>query len=254
MFFFDPRKLLESADRFHADYLNATPFPHIVLDQFFPEETLNPIYAEFLSPQEGQWTKRYHENSQKLELTDETQMGEATRHFLAQLNSSAFLIFLERLTGITGLIPDPHFSGGGLHQIERGGFLNIHADFNYLQRLGLYRRLNLLLYLNKDWKEEYGGHLELWSRDMSRCEKRLLPVFNRCVIFNTTDRSFHGHPEPVACPEGMTRKSLALYYYSAVPADSKTPTPHSTLYQKQGSVTTPRRGFGAKKILRFFFS
>jgi len=163
-------------------------------------------------------------------------MGNATMLLLHQLNSSTFLNFLESLTGIQGIIPDPHFNGGGLHQIERGGYLKIHVDFNRHKRLKLDRRLNLLLYLNRDWQEEYGGHLELWDRDMNRCHQRILPIFNRCVIFNTNDFSYHGHPDPITCPEGMTRKSLALYYYSnGRPADelqdSGGKEAHSTIFR-----------------------
>jgi Rps23 Pro-64 3,4-dihydroxylase Tpa1-like proline 4-hydroxylase len=146
---------------------------------------------------------------------------------------SVFIDFLETLTGITGLLPDPHLWGGGLHQIQRGGFLKVHADFNRHERLDLDRRLNLLVYLNKDWKEEYGGQLELWSRDMKRCEERVLPVFNRCVVFSTTDTSYHGHPDELTCPEGWTRKSMALYYYTTGRSAEETSQSHSTLYQER---------------------
>ena len=118
------------------------------------------------------------------------------------------------MTGIQSLIPDPSFQGGGLHQIVPGGKLGIHADFNKHSRFGLDRRLNLLLYLNKNWREEYGGHLELWDRDMTHCEAKVAPIFNRVMVFGTTDFTYHGHPDPLRCPEGMTRKSLALYYFS----------------------------------------
>jgi Rps23 Pro-64 3,4-dihydroxylase Tpa1-like proline 4-hydroxylase len=90
----------------------------------------------------------------------------------------------------------------------------VHADFNRHEKLNLDRRLNLLLYLNRDWKEEYGGHLQLWTRDMGRCVVKVLPVFNRCVVFSTTDFSYHGHPDPLTCPPGRTRKSIAMYYYT----------------------------------------
>ena len=140
-------------------------------------------------------------------------MGESTRHLLSQFNSSTICEFLQVLTGIEKLIPDPHFVGGGLHQIVQGGFLKIHADFNWHGDLDLHRRINLLVYLNKNWKEEYGGHLELWDKEMKNCEERVLPVFNRCAIFTTTSDSWHGNPAPLTCPEGWTRKSLALYYY-----------------------------------------
>ncbi len=135
------------------------------------------------------------------------------------------------MTGIEGLIADPHFEGGGLHQIERGGHLKVHADFNRHPHTQLDRRLNVLVYLNRDWQPEYGGALELWNRDMSRSEAQILPYFNRCVVFSTTSTSFHGHPEPLNCPEGRTRKSLALYYYTKDRPASERRDEHNTLFQ-----------------------
>ena len=126
-----------------------------------------------------------------------------------------FVDFLERLTGIDALIPDPHYFGGGLHQIRPGGFLKVHADFNRHSRLDLERRLNAILYLNKDWQEEYGGHLQIWDNDMTRCEKKVLPVFNRLLVFATLDTANHGHPDPLTCPPDRARRSMALYYYTS---------------------------------------
>lgn len=143
------------------------------------------------------------------------------------------LDFLERLTGISGLIPDPYFTGGGVHQIERGGHLGVHADFNVYERLRLDRRLNLLLYLNRDWQEEWGGHLELWNSGMTTCERRVLPIFNRCVIFSTTDSSYHGHPDPLRCPPHRTRRSLATYYYSNGRPVEEQSDGHSTLFRER---------------------
>ena len=147
------------------------------------------------------------------------------------LNSSYFLTFLERLTGVDGLIADAHLRGGGLHEIRRGGKLDVHADFNYHKRIKLYRRLNLLLYLNQGWDEDWGGHLELWSRDMTRCVQRIAPVFNRAVIFDTSSHSYHGHPEPLECPETTSRKSMALYYYTVDCPDDSDEAPHTTVFQ-----------------------
>lgn len=122
---------------------------------------------------------------------------------------------MQQLTSIEeALVSDPHFCGGGLHEIKSGGLLKIHADFCRHGETGLDRRINLLIYLNKNWDEEFGGHLQLWDKEMRACAKKILPVFNRVVIFNTTDFTFHGHPDPVTCPPGRSRKSLALYYYS----------------------------------------
>jgi hypothetical protein len=147
------------------------------------------------------------------------------------LNSMTFLKFLSSVTGIDHLISDPGFEGGGLHQIVRGGKLGVHADFNKHREFGLDRRLNLLLYLNKDWREEYGGHLQLWNRDMTSCEAKVSPIFNRVMVFGTTDFTYHGHPDPLQCPDGMTRKSLALYYFSNGRPPEEVTDEHSTLFR-----------------------
>lgn len=164
-------------------------------------------------------------------FSDDSQMGPHTRFFLAWLHSSTFVSFLEKLSGIEGLVPDPHLNGSGFHSIERGGFLKIHADYNRHPQMGLDRRLNLLLYLNHKWEENYGGHLELWNKTMSDCIQKILPVFNRMVIFSTSDHSFHGHPDPLACPQDKRRQSLALYYYTKGRPKHECSEDHSTLYQ-----------------------
>jgi Rps23 Pro-64 3,4-dihydroxylase Tpa1-like proline 4-hydroxylase len=213
-FRFDADYLTNLAEQHCEAYANAQPFPHIVLDNFMPAAVLEDVLEEFPKPQQIEWQSFQNSAEKKLASRNERQMGDATRFLLYQFNSSIFINFLEKLTGISGIIPDPHFEGGGLHQIEPGGFLKMHVDFNRHKRLKLDRRLNLLMYLNKDWREEYGGYLELWDQDMTHCAQKILPIFNRCVIFTTTDFSYHGHPEPLSCPPGQTRKSLALYYYS----------------------------------------
>ena len=226
-----PEALAERGRRLHDAYLRADPFPHIVIDDFFPEEVLDGILREFPDPGAIDWQHFDAGTEKKLASKAEIQLGERTRGFIWGLNSQVFVSFLEELTGIEGLIPDPHLWGGGLHQIVRGGFLKVHADFNRNEKLRLDRRLNLLLYLNRDWKEDYGGHLQLWTRDMGRCVQRILPVFNRCVVFSTTDFSYHGHPDPLTCPEGRTRKSIAMYYYTNGRPAEEISGDHSTLFQ-----------------------
>jgi Rps23 Pro-64 3,4-dihydroxylase Tpa1-like proline 4-hydroxylase len=213
-------------------YATASPFPHVVIDNFLPETLLEEVLKEFPNPKQIDWQTFQTPAEKKLASRHEQQMGDATRLLLYNLNSSTFITFLEILTGIDGILPDPHFEGGGLHQIERGGFLKMHVDFNHHKKLRLDRRLNFLLYLNQDWKEEYGGHLELWDTKMTQCQKKILPLFNRCVVFSTTDFSYHGHPEPLTCPEDRTRKSLALYYYTnGRPVEEVTGKPHTTIFQ-----------------------
>jgi hypothetical protein len=138
-----------------------------------------------------------------------------TSLLLLVMKSSTMVRFLEQLSGIQNLIPDPHFFGSGLHFTDGdGGKLNIHADFNVLKSHGIDQRVNVFIYLNDDWLDEYGGHLELWSRDMKSCMKRISTSLGRLVVFSTTDFSYHGHPLPMTAPKGRVCRSVALYYYS----------------------------------------
>ena len=221
----DPRAL-------HAEYVSARPFPHIVIDDLFPREVLKTILAEFPRPDEIEWKRFDNPREKKLGYWHESALRPALQLFLYEMNSPPVLQFLEALTGIAGLIPDPYYGGAGPHQIMPGGFLKVHVDFNRHPLLNLDRRLNLLVYLNEGWREEYGGHLELWPSDMVSCERRILPVFNRTVVFSTTDFSFHGHPEPLACPEGMSRKSVSFYYYTNGRPAHEGAAPHDTIFRK----------------------
>ncbi|MCX4705085.1 2OG-Fe(II) oxygenase [Streptomyces sp. NBC_01352] len=230
-YYFSDEHLSDLADLHRDRFRTAEPFPHIVLDDFLPEWVLDTVLSEFPKPGEVPWKTFERATSKKLASEGDAFFGEFTRHLLTQFNSATFLGFLERLTGIDGLVPDPYFEGGGLHQIERGGFLKVHADFNWHEKLRLDRRLNVIVYLNKDWEESYGGALELWDRKMTHAVADVLPVFNRFVVFATTDFSYHGHPDPLACPPDRTRRSLALYYYTnGRPAEERS-SQHSTVYQ-----------------------
>ena len=201
-----------------AEYPRAEPYPHVVLDDFLDREVARRLVAEFPPIDPAGWTNYTHVNERKYGRSDRRVFPPTIGRVVDLLNASAFLRILQDLTGIAGLLADPSLEGGGLHQSGRGGYLNIHADFTgHPHRPTWRRRVNLLLYLNDAWADEYGGHLELWSRDVSRCVRRIAPVFDRAVVFSTDADAFHGHPEPMTCPEGVTRKSLALYYFTEEP-------------------------------------
>lgn len=238
-FQFDRDQLTALADAKREAYAAASPYPHTVMDDFLPEEVLDEVLTEFPDPKGADWFTFDSATERKLATKDDSAMGPATRRLLAELNSSAFIEFLERLTGIDGLIPDPHFVGGGLHQIERGGHLKVHADFNQHPRTKLERRLNVLIYLNRDWKDEYGGAFELWDENMTAAVEKVMPYFNRCVVFSTTSTSYHGHPEPLECPEDRTRKSMALYYYSKERPAQEANAAHNTLFQARPGEKLP---------------
>jgi Rps23 Pro-64 3,4-dihydroxylase Tpa1-like proline 4-hydroxylase len=250
LFYFDPEHLKKLADQHREAYSSGLPFPHIVMDRFLPENVLDEILEEFPSPKDIDWyDRKVSQQPGKLESRSETQFGAKTRHLLSQFNSGVFVAFLESLTGIQGIIPDPHYFGGGLHSIQRGGLLKVHADFTWYERLKIDRRLNLLVFLNKDWPEEYGGHFQLWDESMTECRKKVLPLFNRCVVFSTSEKSYHGHPDPLSCPEDRTRKSLALYYYTVGRDEKDTARTIETLWQdRPGNLD--RRPLTMKRALR----
>ena len=205
------------ANREKNNYSNAKPFPNITFNNFFNNDFLDLIHKEFPDLSKMQDSQKYNvKNEIKLSNKKYENFPKTIKSFIDFLNSDVFLNFLQNLTSIKEkLIADPHLEGGGLHEIKKGGVLKIHTDFNRHPFLELDRRINVLIYLNKNWKDAYGGHLELWNESMSECEKKILPIFNTMVIFSTTDFSNHGHPEPLKCPNEISRKSIALYYFSS---------------------------------------
>ena len=214
-FYIDREQSWQWAEEMRPQYRSADPFPHVVLDGFLPDDFLDAIIDNFPSREHCSVHRQNAHAQAKWGYRPDDLGTNPCRSYLALFNSSPMLTFLEALTGIEGLIPDPHFFGGGMHDIGQGGKLDVHADFNLHKPLRLVRRINLLLYLNEDWKPEYGGNLELWKEDMSSCTKSLMPIRNRCVIFNTNKTSFHGHPKPLSCPASISRRSVAIYYYSS---------------------------------------
>ncbi|MGB6175151.1 MAG: 2OG-Fe(II) oxygenase [Methylocella sp.] len=231
----------ESLDKDPQTYSSADPFPHIVIDNFLPQSVIDTLVDEFPDPRNSIWNERMKDAYQvKLASNNVDSAPPSIRDVLYQLNSATTLRALEKLTGEGPLISDPYFDGGGMHQIERGGRLVVHADFTRPRHLPIFRRLNLLLYLNKEWEASFGGCLELWSCDCKKKVKEVAPVANRVVIFTTATTSYHGHPTPLTCPPDRARRSLALYYYSVEPPKRA----HT------GTTTRWRRDTGARNGAR----
>ena len=227
----DPVAARSVGESLYGDYCFAEPFPHIVADHFLPDAVARMALAHF--PAGAQSSDRVFEMGyaglhKRQILPDECDA--AARQLFQFFNSRPMLEFLEGLTAIQGLIPDAYFTGGGFHETGRGGKLGIHADFRVNEQLHLHRRLNVIIYLNEQWEDSYGGSLELWNRDMSARCKAVAPLFNRCVIFNTDATSYHGHPDPLTTPDGVLRRSIALYYYTASKEIYKEVPNVSTIY------------------------
>lgn len=227
----DPQEARALGELLSDEYASADPFPHIVIDDLLPEGLVREVVRNF--PTGERASDRVfnigYGGVNKRQITPED-CNRFSRDIFQFFNSRPVLQFLEGLSGIEGLLPDPYFEGGGFHEISRGGRLGIHADFRINEKLHVQRRLNLLVYLNESWEDDWRGHLELWSRDMKECKVKVAPLINRCVVFNTDADTWHGHPDPLEIPEGMTRRSMALYYYSASPAVYDETPNVSTMY------------------------
>lgn len=213
----------------HTAYKSAKPFPHIIIDDF-----MDSFDAKFCSGEISRYMQWGHDSS------DYSKQAQVKKYFtpwcdqniedikrdmpmvwkyLQYYNSPQFLQQLEELTGIKGLIADDTFEGGGVHKIDSGGKLSVHTDYSKHPRKNLYRRINLLIYLNENWQSNWGGTLQLWDNDTKTLISEVQPEMNRAVIFNTTSTSLHGHPHPLNTPEGTSRKSIALYYFTEEPGD-----------------------------------
>lgn len=207
---FDIDKFRDSAENSSEGYASAKPFAHIVLDGMLRSDAKS-LLASFPEPDWPHWQSLGDTYQlKKLSCNDITSIPAPLAQIIAEMSSPAYLRALEKITGVSRLIPDPYLTGGGLHMSGPGGVLAPHTDFHIYGALELYRRINVILYLNEDWKESFGGCLELGLGD----DKHVVePVYGRCVVFTTDDKSVHGFPKPVI--GDRWRKSIALYYYTA---------------------------------------
>jgi len=221
-------------DALQIQYKNNKPFPHIILDDFIDLDFIEKVLNEF--PDLNQIENKLSFNKpQEIKLASKgfKNISKSAFELISFFNSDIFLKYLQKITGIKEiLISDPYLSGGGYHEIKNGGVLKVHADFNKHPLINLDRRVNLLLYLNKDWNKDWGGNLELYDpNDFNKPVIKAIPKFNRCVIFNTTSYTYHGHPEPISCPENRSRKSIALYFYSLGRPNDEISDAHSTKWE-----------------------
>ena len=190
------------------------PFPHTVIDNFISPETVAQINREWPA---HRWVK---ENGKATRKWSRQRMPRTAREVAKSVDPK----MVEAATGISDLFRDPELFGAGLHCIPQGGFLKMHVDFNQHPN-GWHRRVNVLIYLNEVWRDEWGGHLQLGLES----PKLIAPIGGRCVIFETNDESWHGHPEPLACPEDVQRRSMALYFYTKEPPAEPA---HTTIYRR----------------------
>ncbi len=224
--------LHDNADLFSQSFNAKEPFRYVYFDGILKPEAAELIHSQYPTPSQDTWNKtNYIQQRNKLQKSTFLSNSLFDEVF-KELNSQKVRQWLEKVTGISNLEADNQLFGGGLHQSMNGAFLNVHVDFNIHPTTKYYRRLNLLIYLNKDWKEEYNGAVEFWDMEANQRLAMIYPLFNRCVIFETNEISFHGHPIPLNTPPGVTRKSLAVYYYTKNPPENlNAVNEHNTLFR-----------------------
>lgn len=216
------------------------PFQHINLKDALDSMLIEDVSEEVNSFMPNNEKSFFGANAKFTESRID-RLPKRTRSLLEFLNSDEWLRYLSSLVQIPDLRADPGLEGGGIHRTFRGGFLKVHTDFNWNDSIQLYRRINLILFLNKDWQENWGGALELWSRDRESEVKSYLPKINEMVIFGTDENSFHGHPFPLNCPEQISRNSIATYYYTAVPPEEGSHRKRVTTNYQGTSTSTVRK-------------
>ena len=225
------------AEEFKKNFSTIEPFPHFCIDNFLNEDFAYEIYESFPTYQEAQKQGRDFKainESRKIQVTDSSLYAPAIKKLNDCLASKEFLEMFSDLTGIPDLMADPDLMGGGIHETKTGGHLDVHVDFNYDEKKKLYRRLNILIYFNKDWKEEYGGQLELWDKDVKKRYGYFEPKFNRACGFLTSDISFHGVTQ-ISCPPDVVRKSFASYFYTKSVPENWPSESHSTIFKARPS-------------------
>jgi Rps23 Pro-64 3,4-dihydroxylase Tpa1-like proline 4-hydroxylase len=237
---FDFEKLMRLAEENGQKYQTREPFPYMYFDDVVDVEALKTAFASFPVPDETFY--QYSNPLEKKFAKDNIhEMPEPIKQILMEMNSPLFLLFLEKLTGIDGLIPDPYYRGGGIHCMGPGCKLDIHVDFNKHPKLKLDRRINVLLFPVEEWRPEWNGDFQVWKgklvgnhHELTEMADRVYPQFNRMVLFSTSEKSYHGVPEVISCPDGVYRYSLATYYYTYGRNDIfQEWQPHSTTYIKR---------------------
>lgn len=229
------------------------PFPHFCIDNFLKEDFAEEVYQSFPNFKESQELgKEFSDVNQKrkVQITDSNKFPPAIKKLNDLIQSEEFVSMWSEITGIPKLISDPELMGGGIHETNSGGHLDVHIDFNYVEKKQLHRRMNILIYFNKDWKEEYGGYLDIWDKEVKKRYGYFEPKFNRACGFITSEISYHG-VTPITCPPGIFRKSFAAYYYTKEAPEGWAGEKHSTIFRARptehvkGKILMP-----AKKIHR----
>lgn len=243
----DPAKVAQLA----VEFQTGKPYKHLVLDNFLRQDVADQLYSQF--PSVEKLTKHWKGiNENKSEGSNFTDFDPVFSQVRSEIMSPQFAQWMAQVTGIEGVFVTDDNLGTGLHQGGDGSFLDIHVDFNIHHVKNVHRRLNMLIYLNKDWQDEYGGGMEMWNADMTRMEKIVMPLLNRCLIFETSNISYHGYSK-ITLPPGQTRKSFYTYFYTPITDKTILNNYHDTIFKpKPGDSTLKKVSTNTKETLKNF--
>lgn len=228
--YIDIEKIKQNLDQHKKDWNSKKPFRYLSFENFFFNEKAELINNSYPNIDEGVWDNTTYINQKNKFQKSSFEKDSLFDKVFKELNHPEFLQILSEITGIYDLIEDEELFGGGLHQSITGAFLDVHVDYNIHPKTKLHRMLNVLVYMNKEWKDEYEGHLELWDMDKNERLERISPNFNRLAMFETNQISYHGHPHPLKSPKGISRKSIATYYYTKSRDEKDIADEHNTKY------------------------
>ena len=228
-------EIVRNADSYRDAFVHGDPFKHVVIEGFFEPSFAERLLADFPSFNPRLATNELGMTARKAVNTNIREISPVYQQLYEAIGSKPFLDLVSRISGIPGLILDPKMYGGGTHDNQHGQELDPHVDFNYDESQKLHRRLNLIVYMNKEWESEWGGALEIHSNPRDPATNRISsydPLFNRCVMFETNERSWHGFPK-INLPEGkrhLSRKSISIYLYTKDRPPEEIAPMHGTFY------------------------
>jgi 2OG-Fe(II) oxygenase superfamily len=247
--FADRIRLPTRIEQLRASYQDRAPFPHVVIDNLFAPDLLEPLVEEMAGLQENQWLlveAPPHERIRRMRSA--VDLGAAGSQMVSLVHSASFLYLLSEITGIWQLLPDPYLQGAGYATMRPGDFFKVHSDRNIAYDTGLSRRLALIVFLNKSWDPGYNGQLELWNDEATRCDVSVEPVFNRTILFEVADPNYHGVPAPIACPEGRSRQSFIVYYHTVGTDEKSVRTPRTSAFAPSFYREDPRFRSFARQV------
>ena len=238
------------------NFFSSKPYPNIELNNLWNDNLLENCFLEIQNYKHWDGEKNFFAARKRLYSSRRDLFPKNVKTVFDILCGEQFINWLKSFTREKDLVADHNLTASGISSVGKGGFLKIHCDPNWNPKLKLYLRIIIIFYLNKNWKDDWGGHLELWNKKMNKCEKKIKPNFNNMFIFSNNGKNYHGHPDPLDIPENVRRNNLIMYYYSpynnAIKENNRTTIGELSEY-KQRKIGEFGLGYYLNKIVSKIF-